>query len=443
MKKCRALCCALLLLLTPALAADLTVDAPAPEELPALSPTDDTGRYLSRENAAVMVTASEETQTWYFSTLTKPIMNWCCLNLKGQVTFSLLKDLTLCADLENTLYVPTFDHNWANGDAGVTPVPVFDLGGRTLTFEGTGNLLFLRRVGAVVKNGRIIMKSSNGDAQILKVGLENGPVATDDGVTPFKTELHLENVHLYNFTGSAVETNVWGMDISVKNSLLYSPAAPAVTLRHSTQSTAKTAYEGEGDVVELTVEDSILLSGSGRAIHIEPNAEYAVSVKNSLLLGTELSPKFDNHTKKDDYCIAMGSAAVTGTAAIYGEVPAAVAAPVFTAVSLPPAEQDAKMGVYPIITEASQIPKQTYSSIGYAGFAHTEETELLQGNMLTDGSAVTVENPEGIGQRIVTEEDAKQTGLAPGAVYAMVAAGAAVVAAGAVIVVLKPKKEGK
>ena len=404
MKKCLALCCALLLLLTPALAADLTVDAPAPEELPALSPTDDTGRYLSRENAAVMVTASEETQTWYFSTLTKPIMNWCCLNLKGQVTFSLLKDLTLCADLENTLYVPTFDHNWANGDAGVTPVPVFDLGGRTLTFEGTGNLLFLRRVGAVVKNGRIIMKSSNGDAQILKVGLENGPVATDDGVTPFKTELHLENVHLYNFTGSAVETNVWGMDISVKNSLLYSPAAPAVTLRHSTQSTAKTAYEGEGDVVELTVEDSILLSGSGRA---------------------------------------MGSAAVTGTAAIYGEVPAAVAAPVFTAVSLPPAEQDAKMGVYPIITEASQIPKQTYSSIGYAGFAHTEETELLQGNMLTDGSAVTVENPEGIGQRIVTEEDAKQTGLAPGAVYAMVAAGAAVVAAGAVIVVLKPKKEGK
>lgn len=90
----------------------------------------------SQAEAAIKVTCSEDAAAvYYFDTLDQNVISWVCLNLAGEKTITLLKDLELTGVLPEGNYalkVPNDLSSW-NGRSGEKYPLVVNLNGKTLT----------------------------------------------------------------------------------------------------------------------------------------------------------------------------------------------------------------------------------------------------------------------------------------------------------------------
>ena len=323
------------LLLALVLAFGMMTGAMAADEMPQQAPA---------ETAAVTVHTSKDPATkYYFETISTALLNWAC-GLEGDTIVTLTKNLKMVSTstASNFVYIPMQNARWFNSKP-LEKQMIFDLGGNTLSYEGSQNLFYFQRYGATFKNGTIDYTCIGGTRSPFCFGLSTGQTATTAGDKRFDPVLNLENIHVYNNTegGGCIAANyIHGTTINVKDSVLWNQKWCSLNLSKTKQTKLDDAIKAPwSGPCELTVniEGSTICSGNTYPVDVSGDVDPTVdtvkiTVKDSTLVtnsskGLLCNPKLDKSynfggqeaTVNEAWSLFLRNGkTVTGKAFVYG-----------------------------------------------------------------------------------------------------------------------------
>ena len=297
----------------------------------------------SQGEALLKVTSSDDANAaYYFDVLDQNVLAWICLNVPGEKTVTLLKDVELTGAIEGFNYllkIPNDQSSWAGRNGTKFPL-VLDLNGKVMTYTGSSILFYLERYGFTVKNGTIIYKSDSADNAVFALSAPHFRTAFTNGSTVWTPAFNLTNVRVYNITGQngpVVLNYEYAPVISVKDSVLWTYGGNTFDMKKTDQTKMNddaAVYEGDylptigieysvigsandvpfaatdaGTIVEIA--DSTLVSGAASGAIVNDETKIEIDTKG-----------YDAEIK-DGWTKAAPTGALKGKAYLYGDaVPA-------------------------------------------------------------------------------------------------------------------------
>ena len=172
----------------------------------------------------------------------------------------------------------------------VTTNPItIDLGGKTVTYTGSANFLYIERYGITLCNGTLIYNGTESRG-VVTIGTATGQTATSSGAV-WLPQVKLDGVEIYanSEAGAGIITNnVHCVELEVKDCVLWTSASMPLRLWATDQSglsDTQVPYEGEFTAT-LKIKDSTV--GSGDDYVLDPRVDgYTVIVEDSILVTNE------------------------------------------------------------------------------------------------------------------------------------------------------------
>lgn len=256
-------------------------------------------------DAAVMVVAAGDGETYYFPEFVPGVITWACQDLVGDKTITLLKDADIDGDANGTHHfqIPGAVSGWNKHTDKLT----IDLDGHTVTFSGPANLFFVTRFGFNLQNGTIVYNGEKGFRGAIALGTTTGSTAISTGATVFRPTINISNMTMINTMGSSNEggggyvivNNLHGTQLNIENSTIWSLGNTPLYLSKSTQTAIKEsakAYTGKFTAA-VTLTNAVV--GSGYTYPLGLNCdEYTLTVKDTALVSNKEDGEMTNPEKK-------------------------------------------------------------------------------------------------------------------------------------------------
>ena len=227
-------------------------------------------------DAGIVVTHSGDTTAkYFFENLTKEVISWACHDLAGEKVITLLKDIQPVNPSDTSssfINIPSNMGDWEGRKGGLL---TFDLNGKTITFQSQSNFINVNRYGLTIKNGTILYTCVGANRCPVMIGGSKTATATTNGTTLWTPKVVFDNMEIYVLTegsgGAVFQNYIFGTEVTVRDSLLYTNGWNAVVARQTSQSDVTNPYKGDY-VANMTVTGSTIISRNNHAIAAENEA---------------------------------------------------------------------------------------------------------------------------------------------------------------------------